>query len=211
MQQAEFKCPWIEPEDLWRRADEARAEYWPENTFPINMEEIVELRLRLNIEFFFDLKSDYDVIAYLKNDLNGIVVDHAYYMKDTFSNPLRFAIAHEIGHYILHKELYELLHFTSPQDWIDFTLNLPEKAYAAFECQANEFAGRFLVPREELEGKVNEATKNIQEANLESTLRKNPDMVLPYITPPIRRYFGVSDDVIERRIQREKLWPPKFR
>lgn len=84
MQHAEFKCPWIDPEDLWRIADEARAKYWPENTFPINMEEIVEIKLRLSIEFSFDLKPDYDIIAYLKNDLNGIVVDNTYYTKKLF-------------------------------------------------------------------------------------------------------------------------------
>lgn len=209
MQRAKFKCPWIDPEELWRRADEARAKYWPENTHPINMEEIIELKLRLNIDFDFNLKPNYGIIAYLKNDLSGIVVDYTYYMKEALSNPLRFAIAHEMGHYILHKKLFKLLNFTSTQDWIDFTMSLPEKIYSAFECQANEFAGRFLVPREELEVKVREAIKTIKEANLTEILVKDPDMALPLITPPMHRYFGVSDDVIERRIQREKLWPPK--
>lgn len=108
------------------------------------------------------------------------------------------------------QELYASLLFTSPQDWVTLTMNLPEKVYSAFECQANEFAGRFLVPREELEWQTEEAIKTMQEANLESVLRKNPDMALSFITPPMRRYFGVSDDVIEKRIQREKLWPPKL-
>jgi Zn-dependent peptidase ImmA (M78 family) len=211
LQQAEFKCPWIDPEDLWRIADEARAEYWSENSFPINMEDIIEIKLRLSIDFKSDLKSDFDIIAYLENDMSGIVVDHAYYTKENLANPLRFALAHEMGHYILHKDLYKSLQFTSPQEWITFTMSLPEKVYSAFECQANEFAGRFLVPRKELKQNIGESIKIIEGANLKRVLRENPLMVLPLITPPMRRYFGVSDDVIERRVQREKLWPPKIK
>jgi hypothetical protein len=47
---SEFKCKWIDPVSLWNIADETRNKYWPESRLPVNTEEIVEFRLRLNIE-----------------------------------------------------------------------------------------------------------------------------------------------------------------
>ncbi len=50
MDYSEFKCKWIDPASLWNVADEARNKYWTESRLPVNSEEIVEFRLRLNIE-----------------------------------------------------------------------------------------------------------------------------------------------------------------
>lgn len=50
MEYSEFRCRWIEARDLWGIADEARKKYWPEPILPVNTEEIVEFRLRLDIE-----------------------------------------------------------------------------------------------------------------------------------------------------------------
>lgn len=207
----QFNCPWMDAKDLRRIADEARDTYWPENSIPIEMEEIIDLRLRLNIEFIQDLFSEFNMIAYLKSDLSGVVVDYNYFMKENKSNPLRFALAHELGHYVLHRELYTKISFNSPKEWQDFIITLPESEYSSFECQANEFAGRFLVPREMLKAKIDESMEEIKRFNLIGYLKKYPDIVLSRISPPIRRYFGVSEDVIEKRIHREKLWPPKLR
>jgi hypothetical protein len=73
---SEFKCKWIEPASLWNIADETRNKYWPESKLPVNTEEIVEFRLRLNIEPVKYLLSTVDIDAYLKRDLSGIVVDY---------------------------------------------------------------------------------------------------------------------------------------
>jgi len=42
-------------------------------------------------------------------------------------------------------------------------------------------------------------------------LKGDPYAVLSGITPRLARIFGVSSDVIERRVDREKLWPPDIR
>jgi len=75
----EFKCKWIDPVYLWNIADETRNKYWPESRLPVNTEEIVEFRLRLNIEPVKYLLSTIDIDAYLKRDLLGIVVDYDCY------------------------------------------------------------------------------------------------------------------------------------
>jgi len=63
---SEFKCKWIEPVSLWTIADETRNKYWPESKLPVNTEEIVEFRLRLNIEPVKYLLSTIDIDAILK-------------------------------------------------------------------------------------------------------------------------------------------------
>ena len=208
MDYSEFKCKWIEPISLGNIADEARIKYWPEATLPVNAEGIVEFRLRLDIEPIKNLLSTIDIDAYLKRDLSGIVVDYDCYMNDKFANRMRFSFAHELGHFFLHKELYLKFGIRSPEDWKDFILNVPENEYRNFEWQANEFAGRLLVPYPELEAEMEKVGEILEENNLITFLRKDPDAVLSRISPMLCKPFGVSTEVIEKRVKTEGLWPP---
>lgn len=209
MDYSEFKCKWIDPVSLWNIADETRVKYWPESTLPINTEEIVEFRLRLNIEPVKYLLSTIDIDAYLKRDLTGIVVDYDCYMNDKFANRMRFSFAHELGHFFLHKDQYIKFGIDSPDSWKDFILNVPENEYRGFEWQANEFAGRLLVPYPEIESEMVKVSKILTENNLLTFLEMDPDAVLSRISPMLCKTFGVSTEVIEKRVKRERLWPPK--
>jgi hypothetical protein len=202
-----FKCKWIDHNQLRELADQKRQKYWPEGILPVDTTKIIELRLRLEVEPMFDLLSTLDVDAYLKSDLSGIVVDHDCYMNDKFLNRLRFSMAHELAHYFLHREIYSSLSLSSPEDWKEFIQNVPETEYEAFEYQANEFAGRFLVPYEKLKSAIMDSIEMIKRSGIEYLL-SDSDMVLSRISPFLRRIFGVSEQVIEIRVRREKLWPP---
>ena len=210
MDYSEFKCKWIDPVSLWNIADETRNKYWPESTLPVNTEEIVEFRLRLNIEPVKYLLSTIDIDAYLKRDLSGIVVDYDCYMNDKFANRMRFSFAHELGHYFLHKELYTKFGVDSLGDWKEFILNVPENEHRNFEWQANEFAGRLIVPFPELAAEMKRAKKILEDNKLIPFLKKDPDAVLSRISPTLCKPFGVSTEVIETRVKREGLWPPKI-
>jgi len=202
-----FKCKWIDQNQLRELADQKRQKYWPEGIHPVDTTKIIELRLRLEVEPMFDLLSTLDVDAYLKSDLSGIVVDHDCYMNDKFLNRLRFSMAHGLAHYFLHREIYSSLFLSSPEDWKEFIQNVPETEYEAFEYQANEFAGRFLVPYEKLKSAIMDSIEMIKRSGIEYLL-SDSDMVLSRISPFLRRIFGVSEQVIEIRVRREKLWPP---
>lgn len=147
--------------------------------------------------------------AYLRSNLSGIVIDHDCYMQDKFANRLRFSLAHELGHYFLHKDVYSSLTLESIEDWKDFILNVPEAEYENFEWQANEFAGRFLVPYDKLKLKVEESLEIIRRSDLLEYLQQDPDAVLSRVSPFLRRTFGVSEQVIVLRVKREGLWPPE--
>jgi hypothetical protein len=205
-----FKCKWIDKNQLRKTADQIRQKYWPEDILPIDTAKIVEIRLKIEVEPMFGLLSALDMDAYLRTDLSGIVVDQDCYMQDKFANRLRFSLAHELGHYVLHKDVYGGLNITSIEDWKDFILNVPESEYENFEWQANEFAGRFLVPYDNLKYKVEESLEMIRKTGLTEYLQQDPDAVLSRVSPFLRKTFGVSEQVIVLRVKRENLWPTEI-
>ncbi len=209
MDYSEFSCRWIDKKEIWKLADDVRQKYWSEASLPVNTEKIVEFRLKLNIEPKHNLFTEIDMDAYLKRDLKGIVVDYDFYLNEKFSNRMRFSFAHELGHFFLHKYIFSSFDFESPEEWRDFILNVPEKEYSGFEWQANEFAGRLLVPYPELTTEFDKVLKIIEEIKLSQYLENDPDAVLSRISPTLCKPFGVSTLVIETRVRREGLWPPK--
>jgi len=209
LEYGDFKCPWIDKETLWQQVEEIRAQYWPEGTVPVEIEAIVEFKLKLDIEPIHDLQSQLDMAAYLKVDRSGIVVDYDCYMNTKFANRMRFSFAHELGHYFLHGDIYAEPDIETPEDWKEFTNNLPESEYGKFEWQANEFAGRLLVPYDTLKSEVGKVYEIIQkDSDLRDYLNKDHDAVLSGVTPTLHKKFGVSEEVIKYRVRREGLWPP---
>jgi hypothetical protein len=205
-----FKCPYIPIDQIWQEAENFRDKFWPESTLPVDIERIVEKRLKLNIEPERGLLSEIDIDAYLRIDLTGIVVDYDCYMKEKYMNRLRFSFAHELGHLFLHKDIYSTFSIDDPSAWKDFMLNIPDREYGFFEYQANEFAGRTLVPRGRLLAELKICLQKVQEAGMPDLVATDPGAVLSRISSTLCRPFGVSYKVIERRVEREKLWPPKI-
>lgn len=205
-----FKCKYIDKKDIWQFAEEFRSKYWQENILPVDIESIVEKRLKLNIEPKHDLLGELDIDAYLRIDLTGIVVDHDCFMDERFINRLRFSYAHEVGHLILHRDIYTQLPISNPTEWKHFILNVPDREYGFFEYQANEFAGRVLVPRDRLIKELNRCLVIVKEIGMVDYLTADPTAVLSSIGPTLCKPFGVSYQVVERRVEREELWPPKI-
>ena len=201
-----FKAPYIDQQEIWRQADAFRSRLWPSNEIPIGVLEIVEFELDLEVRPISKLKEDNDIDALLLGDWKTIVVDQAQYMDERYANRLRFSLAHELGHYVLHQAVFQQIPRGSVQQWIEFMRDLPEKEYSFLEYHAYEFAGRFLVPpealRQEFDAAIRFAAKNgMPREQLQS------DAHMQYLAKPVSRTFAVSSSVIERRLAKEKLWP----
>lgn len=210
MEPSKFRCKWIDKSELWSIADDVRKTHWPEGTLPIDIEKIVAFRLKLRPEPIHGLFSSIDIDAYLNIGLRAIFVDYDFYMNEKYANRMRFSFAHELGHFFLHKEVFAAFDLVDTAAWKNFILNVPENEYSNFEWQANEFAGRLLVPHSDLVLAIEQAANIIKEKNLINYLGNDPDAVLSGISPSICKPFGVSADVIKRRVEREGLWPPKL-
>ena len=96
-------------------------------------------------------------------------------------------------------------------DYITFIQEIPEKEYKSFEYQANEFAGRLLIPRSQLIKRIDEAISLVDDITFESLVESSPDQVLASLSPFLAKPFNVSDVVVKIRADRESLWPPKFK
>ena len=114
---------------------------------------------------------------------------------------LRFSFAHELGHKILHGDLIKQNQFKSLEDlkqWIRSAENQRS------EYQANEFAGRLLVPIDLLKKEYDLYISTAQTTDpnwLEIEGMRN------HIAKKIAPRFGVNPQVIEVRLDREGIWP----
>jgi len=166
---------------------------------------IAEFDLELGIRTVTGLKQEADTDALLLSDWTTLMVDQQQYMDPRFTNRLRFSIAHELGHYVLHKAVFATMPRSSIEEWISFMKDMPEKEYGFLEYHAYEFAGRLLVPLNELRTEFEKALVEVERSGMERA--KIGDAHLSYLCNPLAKRFAVSPDVIERRLTREKLWP----
>ncbi len=203
---ASFRAPFISPEQAWKEADRIRELYWPSGRLPVEVEEIL-WPLGLRLEPIQSLKESGDVDALLRSDLAAIMVDLDEYMDDRRQNRIRFSMAHELGHFVLHGDLYRAIAYSSVEEWIDFVQRLPEDQYGFIEFHAYEFAGRLLVPVERLRKELERAAKEADKAGF-TAWDQSGDAAREYMANSLGRVFGVSTQVIEKRIIRERLWPP---
>lgn len=206
---SDFKCPYIDKKEIWTVAEQFRGSYCKENELPIDIEKLIEKELGLNIEPKHGLLSKYDIDAYLRFDLTGVVVDYVRYMDERFANRLRFSLAHELGHFFLHQDTYKKFGITDLDEWKSFMNQLSERQYSFFEFQANEFAGRVLVPKEALRIELEKCLALLKDNGLGDLLVQDPAMTLNHISTTLCKAFGVSHYVVEKRIEREGLWAPK--
>ncbi len=109
-----------------------------------------------------------------------------------------------MGHLRLHSRVLRQLRFDSVETWIDAIRQVPSETYMRIEWQAYEFAGRLLVPIEDLRAAFAEGAHM---ARSEGYARLEREEVLDFIAGAICRDFGVSRDVIRRRIRNEGLLP----
>jgi hypothetical protein len=202
-----FKAPFITIDDIRNSADEFRARYWPHDSIPVDIFEILEFELELEIRTISNLKEAGDVDALLLGDLKTIVVDQNDFLNDRAQNRLRFSIAHEIGHFVLHSDIFSKIQYASVDEWIHFFQNIPDDQYTWIEQHAYEFAGRLLVPRDKLSDHLDDAIAVAESAGFDSW-DKSGDSTRAFIATAIARYFDVSQQVIEKRLMRENLWPP---
>lgn len=179
-------------------ADKFLSKYHTKLSLPIPIEEIAEQKLNLKIVQEMNLKKDYDIDGFLTSDLTIIFIDFDLYLN--FENRTRFTIAHEIGHFILHGELFKKLNINSVDQLNELAVKITDEEYRWLEYQAYSFASHTLVPKQLL---LNEIKKRIG---------KIPRLEAPEILAPIAQdllnVFQVSGEVMLRRFEKEEIVRP---
>lgn len=147
MKNKNILVPFIGNSYIKNKADKFRLKFWGKN-IPVKIEEIVEIGLKIRIIPIPGLMSEYGVDAQITSDFKSIYVDQKNYENNT--NRFRFSLAHEIGHYVLHKGFYKNLKISNFSDVMNFVSTISEEEYSYLEVQANKFGNYLLLPREEL-------------------------------------------------------------
>lgn len=143
-------------EQIWDEVERFRSIYLTGNLqyLPVDVFTILELDLQFNVIPFPDLFEKYDVDAALLPDFSGIYIDESSYV-NLEKGPawkqkrLRFSVLHELGHFWLHSDIPFDRSYCSFQEWAEWTRSNEGRKYW-IEQEANEFAGRLLVPLDTL-------------------------------------------------------------
>ncbi len=185
--------------------------YHPSLSIPVPIEDIIEIALKIDIIPIPGLKSAaesacLDIDAFIGCDFKSISIDAQIYRN--VPNRCRFSLAHEIGHMFLHGYLYNKLQFCNTDEWVKLLNEMPLYERNIVECQANEFAGLVLVPREflkkELDRVIGENKERFRSSlSQQRVLTKEEEITLAIY--PLSHYFEVSEKVTETRLQRDGL------
>jgi len=195
-----MNVPYISYDEIGRRADDFRKKYHPSGEIPVPIEEIVELQLGLNIITIPNMYVAYRINGYLSADRSAVYVDEFQY--DKLHEKYRYTLAHELGHFVLHEEIYSELTFTSLPEYWEYMITADPAFFGRCEAQGDRFAEQLLVPEEAL---ILE-TKRVVTRNIDSlrVISASGDTLLPYITKEIARPFNVAPKVIECRFTHSK-------
>ena len=138
----------MRPEDLEGAAAGFLRPHHPALDRPVPIEEIVEFDLGLNVIPLPNLHRDFQIESWLSHDTRAIDVDLR--QCEEMETRYRFSLAHEVGHLLLHADLYRGSRLTSFADWFAFQEGLDPILRDTLEWQARSLAGRILVPAEPL-------------------------------------------------------------
>lgn len=197
MDYSSFKTPYISNQKIRELAEKARMEFWGKEA-PVDIEKIL-IKLKINIIPVNGLMTYIKFDSFISSDWRNVYVDNDAYFDDYKYRRVRFSMAHELGHSILHKEIYKSLNIKSLEDYYSFYENVSGDQYSFLETQANNFASYFLVPREILIEKREKLIKELKK-KLEGSGHENADLT-DYIIEALAEQFNVSPGPIRIALQ----------
>lgn len=200
--------PYLTDEEIREKVEIFREKHCSKYDFPYEIDLIIEKELNIDIKPITELRNGTETLAELQIDLKAIHVDSEifrYAIDEKFHALCKYRIdlAHEIGHFCLHKHLYETARITNSETWMSYIKSIKASDYNKIEYQAKEFAGRLLVPLDVLNSKLNKHTKNV--LKLLKSNKFSIGQVIDYIIEGLPWYFKVSDAVVYKRVIQENI------
>lgn len=186
-----IRIPFLSNSKIKEKADLFHKDFC-DDSIPIEIEGIIDLKLKFNIIPVSNLQKLLDTDALITSNWDSIYVDSDKFLDERYSNRLRFSLAHEIGHFILHKDIYKNFNIKTYEDFYRLLKDIPSEEYGYLESQANKFASHLLIPREKLN---NEKIRELK--RLESLGKIDDKIINTYLAIPIAKLFGVSEDAAE--------------
>lgn len=195
--------------NIWKIVEQVRQEIpASRRDVPIDIFDVIDLDMNLDLIPHRGLQDDLGAGASLSIDTNSIYIDGDAFDSDRDASfrRARFSASVELGHYVLHKNILSKFQILTEKDWRAYASTIFDpQEYEWLVYQANEFAGRLLVPHDDLlQAVINDCHAEISDSRFKalpvqlkakglSTKRKVCD------------HFQVNRDVIEIRLLREDI------
>lgn len=201
--------------EVWAKVEELRAKHGilQADQLPLDLISFVELELRMDLIPYDRLKEDFGADAAILTDFSGFYIDGEIFdridvVRGAQLNRLRFSIGHELGHLFLHRKYFESAGIATSDHLLDW-LNEHNGRKYDFEREANEFAGRLLVPVDVLRDCFDRMLPAMDAQYGRHTWVANAE-IRSKTAELIAPRFGVHPIAIETRFDREGIWPSPF-
>ena len=189
--------------DLQGHAESLLKKHNQDSRIPVPIEHIVEFGFQINIIPLHELLTVHEVDAFTSKNLQTIFVDHSV-LQSRSANRYRFSLAHELGHIVLHADVFAEIHFANVAEWKRVIVEMSEADREWLEWQAYSFAGLVLAPVDPLKQSLEEAIKIATDRGFD--IQENSDVAKDYVCTWLGRQFEVSAQVIEKRLDKDGLW-----
>ncbi|NQT49857.1 ImmA/IrrE family metallo-endopeptidase [Candidatus Kuenenbacteria bacterium] len=194
MEYRDIVVPFLGNQKISSYVETFRRRYW-DASIPVDIEKIIDVKLQINIIPIPNLGSFCDTDALLASSFKDIYVDNDKFLDERYQNRLRFSFAHEIGHLVMHRELYDSFGIKGFEDYYQFIQQISAEKYVYIEAQANKFANYLLIPRDKLQQEKNKLLASKSLSLPPGKFDKN--ILNSYIASPLAIIFGVSTEPIE--------------
>lgn len=168
---------------------------------PVPIEDIIDVGFGIDLVPTSNLETRFSAVAFITHDLREIRVDDFVFRQQPYR--LRFSLAHELGHLILHQNVYKQMAFTSPDEWKQAMADLGQANYNRLENQADKFAGFLLIPPAQFRGEFTKVTQAL--AQIGATFKALQEEAQDYTVKGLARTFDVSSGAIWYRLRDEQL------
>jgi len=202
--------------EIWQKVEDFRSLHRPyldAEQNPLDLLTFVELQLRLDVIPYDGLSRNFSADAAVLGDFSGLYIDgHLFDRAETLrfgeQNRLRFSLAHEIGHIILHRALYENAGVADRESLLEWLNDHLGEKYR-IEREANEFAGRLLVPIDVMSPLFDQLAKGYDMIHGAHGWQKDQEL-RKAACELMGQKFGIHPQGMSVRLDREGLWPSIF-
>lgn len=198
--------PFIPKHEIENKANNLLCEFWSDG-YPIPPKLIWENKMSKFFDTIPNLLVRTGIEAYLDLDLTTIVLDQEIYMSSGHGR-LNFSIAHEIGHFLLHRSILQsdwkngfTPHPATPSIWKHQLKECDPFAYYKVEKQANIFAAFFLMPSNMVVEAANDYFPFLSAKQEDCKHKFSSDEVQSYLASCLAKDFETSKQAMEIRLR----------
>lgn len=190
-----MRVPYLDDDCIFHKANDFLCQHYPSFECPVPVEIIIGKELGVYVFPVKDLEKCCDVHGGVGKDFKSILIDEKQYMNQEGRS--RFTIAHELGHIILHSQLFdEISQLNTDQNYIDFQNHITFDEHKKLEIQANLFAEEIIFPKEVLREVVENMVSKLGGAD--KLLPSDLASIIDYV----QKKFGVTRDCAYNKLRR---------